>query len=113
MIDWCDEEFFANRHNPFTSGREMAGRVIAKKGFERFTQIGLVPYYMASRMKKKDKSDSCPYNSVPLLSLSYAYKCSNQCEHIYSESELGKHVDSRIYITESRIESSSEKNLNQ
>ena len=25
-------------------------------------------------------------------------QCSNQCEHIYAESGLGKHVDRRIYV---------------
>ena len=37
----------------------------------------------------------------------------NQCEHIYSEFGLGKHVDRTIYVIESRIESSSERDQNQ
>ena len=37
----------------------------------------------------------------------FAYECSNQCEEIYSESGSSKHVNRKIYIIESRIESSS------
>ena len=40
-----------------------------KKGFKRFTQMGLAPHYMASRMKKKDESAPCPYDSVIPLAL--------------------------------------------
>ena len=86
---------------------------VVKKGFKRFTQTGLASYYMASTMRQKDRSGPCPYDSVHPLVLPYAYKCSNQCEHIYSESGFGKLVDCRMYIIESRIESSSENNLNQ
>ena len=56
---------------------------------------------------------ACPYDRVCPLALSYAYKCSNQCEHIYSESGHGKHVDRRIYVIESRIKSSSERDQSQ
>ena len=80
------------------------------KGLKRFTQTGLVPSYMASRMKKKDRQGLCPYESIHSLALLYAYTCSNQCEHRYSDSWLWKHVDGNI--VESRIESSSEKDQN-
>ena len=75
-----------------------------KKDFKRFIQTGLILYYMASRMRKKDISGTCPYDSFHPLALLYAYQCSNQCEHIYSESGLEKHVDKMIYVIESRIE---------
>ena len=68
---------------------------------------------MASRMKKKDRSGPCLNKKVHPLALLYAYQCSNQYEHIYDETELGKHIDKRIYVIESRINSSSERNQNQ
>ena len=33
-------------------------------------------------------------------------KCSNQCEHIYSEFGLRKHVERKIYMIEKRVKSS-------
>ena len=56
---------------------------------------------------QKEKSCLCPYDRVHPLALQFAYKCSNQHEDIYSESRSSKHVDRKIYIIESRIESSS------
>ena len=55
----------------------------------------------------------CPYDRVHPLALLYAYKCSNQCEHMYFESGLGKHVNRKIYIIESRIKKSSERGQKQ
>ena len=45
--------------------------------------------------------------------MQFTYKCSNKCEHIYSESGSFKHVDRKMYIIGSRIESSSERDQNQ
>ena len=83
------------------------------KGFKRFTQTGLVPYYMVSRMRKTDRSGPCPYDNIYLIALLYAYQCSNQCECMYFKSGLGKHVDKKIYIIKTRIEPSNEKDQNQ
>ena len=68
---------------------------------------------MASRMRRKDRSVPSHYDSVLPLALPYTNQCSNKHEHIYSESGFKRHVDSRIFIIESRIESSSEKDLNE
>ena len=101
---WWGVHFFARRHQSFEDE-------VVKKGFKMFTQTGLVPYYMTSRIKKNDNSAPCSYESLYLLALPHAYQCSNQYEKIYSESWHVKHVDNRIYIIEPRIESSSENDL--
>ena len=115
MIDWCDEKFNFWPTNISLSPAEqkLLEDEVVKRGFKRFTQMGLVPYYMALRMRKKYRSAPCPYDSVHSLALPYAYQWTNQCEHMYSESGLGKHVDRMIYIIDSRIEPPSEKDLNQ
>ena len=80
---------------------------------EELLQNGLVPFYMALRTRKKERNGSCPYDRVHPVALPHAYQCSNQCEHIYSESGLGKHGEKRIYSIESRIEAISERDQNQ
>ena len=94
MIDWCDEEyiFLPTDINLSSAEEKWLEDEILKKGFKRFTQAGLVPYYMASRMRMRERSGSYPYDRVHPLALQYAYKCSNQCEHIYSESGSSKLV---------------------
>ena len=115
MIDWCDKEynFWQTDISLSPAEENWLEEDAAKKGFKRFAQTGLVQHYMASRMRKKDRSGPYPYDRVHPLALLHAYQCSNQCEHIYSKSGLGKHVNRRIYIIESRIESSSERDQNQ
>ena len=115
MIDWCDEKynFWPKDINLSLAEEIWLEQEVVKEGFKRFIQTGLILYYMASKMRKKDRSGACPYDRVHSLALQYAYKCSNQCEHIYSEFGLGKHVDRRICIIESRIELSSERDQNQ
>ena len=103
----------ANRHHPLTSRSKMTWRWSWEEGFKIFTQTGLVSYYMASRMRKRNRSAPCPYGNIHPLALPHDYQCSNQYEHIHSESELEKHVDSRIYIIESIKQTSSKKDLNQ
>ena len=114
MIDWCNEEynFWLTDISLSPAEEKWLEEEVLKKGFKRFTQTGLVSYYMASGMRKKDRSGPCPYDRVHPLALLHAYQCSNQCEHIYSKSGLGKHVNRRIYIIESRIESSSKRDQN-
>ena len=73
----------------------------------------LILYYMASQLRKKEKCGPCRYDSVYPLALPYVYQCSNQCELIYSEFGHWKQVDRRIYVIESRMESSSERDQNQ
>ena len=115
MIDWCDEEYnyWPTDINLSTTEEKCLEEEVVKKGFKKFTQTGLVPYYMAPRMRKKDSSGPCSYDSVYPLALWYAYEDSNQCEHIYSESGHGKHVSRKIYNIDFRIESSSERDQNQ
>ena len=100
MIDWCHEEYnFGPTDISLSPAEEKwLEEEVVKKVFKRFSQTGLVPYYMASKLRKKERSGSCPYDSVHSLALPYAYQCLNQCEHIYSESGLGKGADRRIYI---------------
>ena len=74
---------------------------VVKKSFKRFTQTGLVLYYMASRTKKKERSGPCSNDRAHPLALQYVYEGSNKCEHIYSESGLGKHADKMIHTIES------------
>ena len=62
---------------------------------------------------KKNKSAPCPYDSVHLVTLPYAYQCSNQCEPTYSKSDCVNNVGGRIHFVQSRIESSSKNDLNQ
>ena len=114
MIDWCDEgyNFWPTDINLSPAEEKWLEDEVVNKGFKRFTQTGLVPYYMSSRMRKKERSSPCPYDKVHPFALPYVYKCFNHCEHIHSKSVLGKHVDRKIYIIESRIESSSERDQN-
>ena len=104
LIDGYDKEFNFSPTNISLSQAEekWLEDEVVKKGFKRFTQAGLIPYYITKRMRKKNRSAPCPYESVDPLALPYAYQCSNQCEHICSRSGGGKHVDRRIYIIESR-----------
>ena len=114
MIDWYNEDFnfWPTDSSLSLTEEKWLGDEDMKRGFKRFTQTSLVPYYMALRMKKRDRSAPCSYHCLHPLALPYAYQFSNQCKHIYSESGFEKHVNRRIYIIESRIESS-EKDLNQ
>ena len=50
---------------------------VVKKVFKRLTHTYLVPYYMASTMRKKDSCAPCSYHIVHPLVLPYAYQCSN------------------------------------
>ena len=67
---------------------------------------------MALKMRMEERSGTCSYGRVHPLSLTYAYQCSNQCDHIYSKSGLVKHVNRKIYIMESRVESLHETDQN-
>ena len=55
MIDWCDEEynFWPTDINLSSAEEKWLEEEVVKKGFKRFTQTGLVPYYMALRIRKK------------------------------------------------------------
>ena len=81
-IDWCDEKFnFWPTDISLSPAKEnWLEDEIAKKGFKITTEISLAPYYMDSRMRKKDRSALCPYDSVHQLSLPYAYQWTNQWE---------------------------------
>ena len=98
MIDWCDEKYNFWPINIYLSPAEekWLEEDVVKKGFKRFNQTGLVPYYMALRIQKKKKSVQCPYDRVHPLAMQFPYKCSNQCEHIYSECGSLKHVNRKI-----------------
>ena len=71
MVDWYDEEF--NFWPIDTSHLQREKKRLkdedVRKGFKRFIQTGLVPYYTASSMKKKNKSSPCSYDSVHPLAL--------------------------------------------
>ena len=102
VFDWCNEDFsFWPTDITILPAEEKFLEEVVKEGFKQFTQTGLFPHYMTSRMRKKDRSAPCPYDSVHQLALLYTYQCSSMCEHISSE-------NSRIYIIVSKIESSSE-----
>ena len=112
MVDWCDEYNFWTRDTSLLPGEEQWLEDDAvMKGFKRFLQTGFVPYCIASRMKKKDQTATCPYNSAHPLALPYSNQWSNQCENIYYES--GHEVNNMIYIMGSLIGSSSENDLNE
>ena len=98
---------FGQQTSTFHAEEKWLEEKVVKKGFKRFTQTGLVPYCMVLRIRKK-KMVSVLMMVHP-LALQFAYECSNQCEDIYSESGSSKHVNKKIYIIESRIESSSER----
>ena len=71
MIDWCDEEFnfWPTDISLSPAEEKWLKEEFVKKGFKQFTQTVLVPYPMASRMRQKDKSASCLYDSVHPLAL--------------------------------------------
>ena len=66
MIDWFDEEYnFSPTEISISPAEEKRLEdEVVKKGFKRFTHISLVQYYMASRMRKKERSGLNPYERV-------------------------------------------------
>ena len=73
MIDWCDEEynFWPTDINISPAEEKWLEEEVLKKGFKRVTQTGLVPYYMALRIRK-EKSGQCPYDRVHPPALQFA-----------------------------------------
>ena len=80
MVDWFNEEFnfwlTDIRISPVEANYVEDKDV--KKGFNMFTQTGLVTYYI-SRMKNQYKSTPCFSDKFHPLALFYAYQYSKQC----------------------------------
>ena len=57
MIDWCDVEykFWPTDISLSPAEEKWLEEEVVKKGFKRFTQTGLDPYYMALPIRKKKK----------------------------------------------------------
>ena len=64
IFDWCDDEYnyWPTDINLLLAEEKWLKEEVVKNGFKRFTQSGLVPYYMASRMRKEERSGPCPYD---------------------------------------------------
>ena len=58
MIDWCDGEyhFWPTDINLSPKEEKWLEEEVVKKGFKRCTETGLASYYMASRMRKKERN---------------------------------------------------------
>ena len=95
---------FCQETTVFPQGKIWLENKVLKKEFKRFTQTGLIPYFMSSTNPKKDKNAPCPFDSVHLLVLIHAFHCSNQCENIYPDPRHVEHVDNRKNLRESRLE---------
>ena len=61
MIGWCDEKynFCPTGISLLPAEEKWLEDEVVKKGFKRFTQTSLVPYYIALRMRQKDRSGPC------------------------------------------------------
>ena len=73
LIDVTKNIYLVNRHQPFTRIKWLEEKVV-KKGFKRFTRTIFVLYYMASRLKKEERSGPCLYDRVYPLALQFANK---------------------------------------
>ena len=90
----------------------MAGRERCEEGLQKI-HTNWSGSILHGIKNQKEKSGQCPYDRDHPLALQFAYKYSNQCEDIYSECGSSKHVNRKIFIIESRIASSSERDENQ
>ena len=108
MVDWCDKkiDFWPTDINPsYQRKRDGQKMKLQRRGSKG--SLKLVWLHIAwHQQRKKDKRTPFPYDIAHPIAFAHVYNCSNQCEHIYYEH--AQHVHNRIYIIESRIESSSE-----